>query len=115
MTEYASYRQGFMIVALYDTLGAEAIEYIVNQTEMEFIVASADKLNNITQLKSRLPTIKHVIIMDHDNLKEADKKAANEAGVEVHTFQQVEKIGEAIKEETELPKPEDIATICYTR
>ncbi|CDS14549.1 hypothetical protein LRAMOSA06718 [Lichtheimia ramosa] len=114
MTEYASYRQGFMIVALYDTLGAEAIEYIVNQTEMEFIVASADKLNNITQLKSRLPTIKHVIIMDHDNLKEADKKAANEAGVEVHTFQQVEKIGEAIKEETELPKPEDIATICYT-
>ncbi|KAI9245226.1 hypothetical protein BDA99DRAFT_447971 [Phascolomyces articulosus] len=114
MTEQACYRQGFIIVALYDTLGAEAIDYIVNQTEMEFIVASADKLANITRLKERLPSIKTVIVMDGDNLKEADKKAATDVGLSVHTFQQVEKMGESIKEETELPKAEDIATICYT-
>ncbi|KAI8139562.1 hypothetical protein BJV82DRAFT_646093 [Fennellomyces sp. T-0311] len=114
ITEQASYRQGFIIVALYDTLGAEAIDYIVNQTDMEFIVASADKLANITRLKERLPTIKTVIIMDGDALKEADKKAAQDAGLEVYTFGEVEKKGESITEETELPKPEDIATICYT-
>ncbi|KAI9318190.1 hypothetical protein BX666DRAFT_2026598 [Dichotomocladium elegans] len=114
MTEQACYRQGFIIVALYDTLGAEAMEYIVNQTEMEYIAASADKLGNITQLKSQLPTIKTVIILDDKNLKESDKQAALDAGLEVHTFAEVEKKGSAIKEETELPRPDDIATICYT-
>ncbi|KAI8388623.1 uncharacterized protein BYT42DRAFT_490961 [Radiomyces spectabilis] len=113
MTEIACYRQALMIVALYDTLGAEAIEYIVNQTEMEFIVASADKLKNITRLKAQLPTIGTVIIMD-DTIDSADKQQAEQEGLRVYTFKEVEKMGEAITEETPLPKPEDIATICYT-
>ncbi|KAI8077874.1 uncharacterized protein BX664DRAFT_343711 [Halteromyces radiatus] len=113
MTELASYRQGFMIVALYDTLGAEAIEHIVNQTEMEYIVATADKLNNITQLKDRLPTIKHVVIMEN-SVDPAQKEKAEKAGLIIHTFNQVELIGADIKEESALPSSDDIATICYT-
>ncbi|KAG2224348.1 hypothetical protein INT45_006748 [Circinella minor] len=115
MTEQACYRQSFIIVALYDTLGAEAMDYIINQVEMEFIVASADKLQNIVRLKERLPTIKNVIIMDEDNIKAADKEAAQQVGLIVHSFQEVEKIGEGITEEEHVePTPEDIATICYT-
>ncbi|KAI8341153.1 hypothetical protein BC941DRAFT_391170 [Chlamydoabsidia padenii] len=113
MTEQASYRQAFIIVALYDTLGAEAIEYIVNQTDMEYIVATADKLKNITQLKDRLPSIKHVVIMD-DTIDASDKNNAEQAGLTVHTFKSVEAIGADIEEESALPTPEDIATICYT-
>lgn len=116
MTELASYRQGFIIVALYDTLGPEAIDYIVNQVEMEFIVASADKLRNIVRLKERLPTIKTVIIMDQQNIKADDKEAAAQAALAVHGFQDVEKMGQDVTEEERIePKPEDIATICYTR
>ncbi|CAO3642986.1 unnamed protein product [Cunninghamella echinulata] len=111
--EQASYRQAFIIVALYDTLGAEAIEYIVNQTEMGYIIATADKLKNITKLKSRLPTIQHVIIMD-DTIDSTDKENAENVGLQVHTFKQVEKLGEEVQEETDLPSPNDIATICYT-
>ncbi|KAI9318729.1 hypothetical protein BX666DRAFT_2026157 [Dichotomocladium elegans] len=114
ITEIACYRQAFMIVALYDTLGADAMEYIVNQVDMEYIVAQPDKLSNLTQLKARLPTIKTVIVMD-DSVKEADKQAAVDAGLVVHTFAEVEKMGEAVtEEEHEGPQPEDIATICYT-
>lgn len=114
MTEQASYRQAFIIVALYDTLGAEAIEYIVNQTAMEYIVATADKLKNITQLKDRLPSIKYVIIMD-DTVDSSDKNNAEQVGLSVHTFKQVEALGAEVKEESALPTPDDIATICYTR
>lgn len=116
MTELACYRQAFIIVALYDTLGEEAIDYIVNQVEMEYIVASADKLPNIVRLKERLPTIKIVIIMD-ESIKASDKEAAAQAGLTVHTFQEVERMGQAVKEEEDRvdPKPQDIATICYTR
>ncbi|KAI7866016.1 hypothetical protein BDF14DRAFT_1969621 [Spinellus fusiger] len=114
MTEQACYRQSFIIVALYDTLGAEAIDYIVNQTEMEFIVSSADKLATITDLKAQLPTIKHVIIMD-DVIPDADKTKAEAAGLTVTTYKEVEGLGaKATQAETELPSASDIATICYT-
>lgn len=85
---------------------------------MEFIVASADKLQNIVRLKERLPTIKTVIIMDQQNIKAADKEAAAQANLAVHGFQDVEKLGQDVQEEQEgrtEAKPEDIATICYTR
>lgn len=113
MTELASYRQAFMIVALYDTLGAEAMEYIVNQVDMEFIVLSADKLDNITKLKSQLQSIKTVVVMD-DKVEPAKKEAAEAVGVKVYTFREVEALGAPITEETELAKADDIATICYT-
>jgi long-chain acyl-CoA synthetase len=114
MTEIASYRQAFIIVALYDTLGAEAMEYIVNQTDMEFIVLSADKLDNITKLKAQLPSIKTVIVMD-DTVDASKKQTAEQAGVRVYTFKEVEALGAPVTQETELPTFDDVATICYTR
>jgi long-chain acyl-CoA synthetase len=114
MTEIASYRQAFMIVALYDTLGAEAMEYIINQTSMEYIVLSADKLDNIIRLKSQIATISTAIVMD-DEVDDAKKAEAEAAGIKVYTFRQVETIGSEVTSESDLPKPEDIATICYTR
>lgn len=114
MTEIASYRQAFMIVALYDTLGAEAMEYIINQTSMEYIVLSADKLDNIIRLKSQIATISTAIVMD-DEVDDAKKAEAEAAGIKVYTFRQVETMGSEITSESDLPKPEDIATICYTR
>lgn len=102
-------------MALYDTLGAEAMEYIVNQVDMEFIVASPDKVANISRLKDKLPTIKTVIAMD-DAVKQEDKDAAAKAGLVLHTFQDVEKLGQGLTEEEHAgPEPDDIATICYTR
>ena len=110
----ASYRQAFIIVALYDTLGAEAMEYIVNQTDMEYIVLSADKLDNIVKLKAQLGSIKTVIVMN-ETVDAEKKQAAERTVLKVYTFKEVEELGASVKEETELPKPEDIATICYTR
>ena len=114
MTELACYRQAFIIVALYDTLGAEAMEYIVNQTDMEFIVLSADKLDNITKLKAQLPSIKTVIVME-DTIEASKKQTAEAAGLSVYTFREVEALGAPITEENEQAIAEDIATICYTR
>ncbi|KAG1439545.1 hypothetical protein G6F56_012263 [Rhizopus delemar] len=114
ITELSSYRESFIIVALYDTLGAEAMEYIVNQTDMEYIVLSADKLDNIIQLKAQIATIHTAIVMD-STIDDAKKEEAKAAGLKVYTFSEVETIGSSSTTESELPKPQDIATICYTR
>lgn len=114
MTELASYKHGFIIVALYDTLGAEAMEYIINQTEMEYIVLSADKIDNIINLKDKIPTMKSIVIMD-STVDPSKRKAAEETGLAVHTFEEIEQLGTAEEQETQLSKAGDIATICYTR
>jgi long-chain acyl-CoA synthetase len=44
ITEQACYANSYVTVPLYDTLGDEAIEHIVNQTEMECAVVSLQKV-----------------------------------------------------------------------
>lgn len=42
--EYACYTRDLITVPLYDTLGSEAIQHIVNQTELKLVVASLNKV-----------------------------------------------------------------------
>lgn len=45
ITEQACYANNYVTVPLYDTLGDEAIEYIINQTEMQCAVVSLQKVD----------------------------------------------------------------------
>lgn len=45
LAEYACYFNNFVTIPLYDTLGDEAVTFICNQTEMEVMVASNDKVS----------------------------------------------------------------------
>src|SRR4051812_5286273 len=112
MTEYAGYQYNFITVPLYDTLGAVAIEFIVNQTEMTTIVATPDKALVLLKMKSSLPTLKTLIIMgtiDHNIATEA-----RTSGIDIYTWTDIENIGAANPVPSNPPKPSDIATICYT-
>ncbi|KAI7897488.1 uncharacterized protein BX663DRAFT_444996 [Cokeromyces recurvatus] len=113
ITEIACYRQAFIIVALYDTLGPEAMEHIINETEMQYIVVSKDKIKNILDIKDKIPTVKHIISMDED-IEPSLLEQAKQLDFHIYTFQQIEQLGEGVKEESDMPKVEDIATICYT-
>ncbi|KAI8990962.1 hypothetical protein BDF20DRAFT_903877 [Mycotypha africana] len=113
VAEIACYKEALIVVALYDTLGPEAMDYIINQTEMEHIVCSKDKVESILNIKERLPFIKSIISMDED-INDADKEKAQSLGVGLYTFAQIEELGAAVNEASKLPSPEDIATICYT-
>ncbi|CEP08039.1 hypothetical protein [Parasitella parasitica] len=113
ISEIASYREAFIIVALYDTLGTEAMGHIINETEMEYIIASADKVSNILDIMATIPKIKYIISMD-ESVDSQDLYRAKGLGVAVYTFKQVEKLGAECVEESEMPSGDDIATICYT-
>jgi long-chain acyl-CoA synthetase len=55
---------------LYDTLGDEASEFILNQTQSPIVVASINHVPHLIQLKPRLPWLKLIISMD--DLDEGD-------------------------------------------
>jgi hypothetical protein len=55
---------------LYDTLGEEASEFILNQTQSPIIVASVDHVPHLIKMKDKLPSLK--IIVSMDDLDEGD-------------------------------------------
>jgi len=50
-TDFACALTSITVVTLYDTLGKESIEYILNQTQVKTLVLSADKIQGIIELK----------------------------------------------------------------
>ncbi|KAF9322615.1 hypothetical protein BGZ91_004183, partial [Linnemannia elongata] len=91
MSELAGYEYNYITVPLYDTLGVTAIEFIVNQTEMEVIT---------------------VIVMGE--VTDALASEAKQLDVNILSWTDVEKNGRDQPVEAVHPTTEDIATICYT-
>ena len=70
ITDLAAHAYSLTVVALYDTLGEDASEFILNQTQSPIIVASIDHVPHLIQMKHKLPHLKIIISMD--DLSEGD-------------------------------------------
>ncbi|KGL90511.1 Long-chain-fatty-acid--CoA ligase 5 [Charadrius vociferus] len=115
ISEYACYTYSMVAVPLYDTLGPEAIVYIVNKADISFVICDKpDKaqilLENCEQGKT--PGLKTIILMDlfDKDLKDRGAKVA----VEILSLQEVEELGRNNIREPVPPKPEDLCIVCFT-
>ncbi|KPJ05275.1 Long-chain-fatty-acid--CoA ligase 1 [Papilio xuthus] len=111
MTEQAAYCYSMVIVPLYDTLGANACAFIINQTEMSIVVCEDDKKANLLLDQSprclrKLVTIKEVSPSTHQR--------ARSRGVDIVKFSDVEIQGAQKDHPFVPPKPDSLCTICYT-
>ncbi|VDM78521.1 unnamed protein product, partial [Strongylus vulgaris] len=100
---------------MYETLGFEACVYILNQAEMQIVVCDAvSKAMGLIERKPTCPHLKYLVVMEP--ITDELRAASEEYGVRVMTMQELEKIGHDAKNRPEHlpPKPEDLATICYT-
>ncbi|CAG8723922.1 5518_t:CDS:2, partial [Racocetra fulgida] len=112
IAELACNQYNFVTVPLYDTLGAEAIEFIINQTGIEFVLTTVNKGRTLLYMKEALPTLKTLIISDDADQDLIDY--ANELNVQIVNNETVENDGAIHQAEEINPKSDDIATICYT-
>uniref|UniRef100_A0A9L0JEA9 Long-chain-fatty-acid--CoA ligase n=1 Tax=Equus asinus TaxID=9793 RepID=A0A9L0JEA9_EQUAS len=102
--EQGCFAYSLVVVPLYDTLGTEAITYIVNKVELSLVfVDKPDKANLLLEgVENKLtPGLKIIVLMDSFDvdLLERGKKC----GVEILSFKAMEP-----------PAPEDLAVICFT-
>uniref|UniRef100_A0A1I7YV58 Long-chain-fatty-acid--CoA ligase n=1 Tax=Steinernema glaseri TaxID=37863 RepID=A0A1I7YV58_9BILA len=114
ITELACYNFNNVVVSLYDTLGFEACLFIINQTEMNVVVVDdLAKAANLLKSKHELESLKIIVVMD--GVSEELAQTGRDVGVRVVSFADFEREGkEAIPLSHQPPKPEDLATICYT-
>ncbi|KAJ1568685.1 Long chain acyl-CoA synthetase 7 peroxisomal [Cladochytrium tenue] len=114
-------------VALYDTLGADAAEFILNHAEIPAVVASLDKVPRLLEVAPHCPRLKIVVSMDgpadpvaaaRDDPTDtflALRGWAEARGVRLLTFREVEQIGRSTDPiPFRLPTPDDLACLSYT-
>mmetsp|Transcript_8547 Transcript_8547/g.14411 ORF Transcript_8547/g.14411 Transcript_8547/m.14411 type:complete len:371 (-) Transcript_8547:647-1759(-) len=104
-------------IAFYDTLGPQAIEFVISQTEITTITCAATQLSKIILLKSqgKAQTIKNLISMDE--FDKSIQKDGEEADIKVFHINEVIEEGKKhanINLEELMPSPDDIQMFCYT-
>ncbi|NXG33335.1 ACSL5 ligase, partial [Dromaius novaehollandiae] len=115
ISEYACYTYSLVAVPLYDTLGPDAIVYIVNKADMSTVICDKPEkaqilLDNCEQ--GKIPCLKTVILMDLFDNEVKDRGA--KLGVEILALQEVEELGRNNIVEPVPPKPEDVCIVCFT-
>lgn len=127
ITNIAGMFQKTTSVALYDTLGPDAIEFVCNQTEMTSISISKDYIAKLSQLKiddskkadgdKKMHRLKNLIVFEDDFTNE-DKELATSANINLFTMQQVIETGRQAKKDGQAkitqPEPDDVYMFSYT-
>ena len=124
LCEHAGYTRNLTTVPLYDTLGADATSFIVNQAKVSTICTSIDLAPRLINNKASLGPLKTIVIFDISDHRVVQRDlasiraTADAVGVKIVTVTEMIKTGAASKflamANHTPPKVGDIATICYT-
>jgi len=115
--------QALYTVSLYDTLGPETTEFIINHSQLAAVATSVNHIPTLLKLAPRCPTLKIIISLDPltsgselPGTSKADilNALASEVGIQVVYIRDVEAMGEANPRPYNVPQPEDIVTVNYT-
>ncbi|XP_058154404.1 long-chain-fatty-acid--CoA ligase 5 [Dasypus novemcinctus] len=115
ISELACYTYSMVAVPLYDTLGADAIIYIVNKADIATVICDTpQKASSLIEYveKGLTPSLKMIILMDpfEDDLKQRGERS----GVEILSLFDAENLGKENFRKPMPPKPEDLSIICFT-
>jgi len=100
-------------VPLYDTLGENAVEYILNHAECKAVFVASNKLGNLLKSKGNMATIK--VIVYWGTASEEDQAALKSLkGIKSFSFPELVAVGAKAPKSGTRAKPTDTATIMYT-
>lgn len=114
IAELACYTYSLISVPLYDTLGTEAISYILDKTCISTVVCDVpEKAGLLLECVSGLQhSVKTLILMaDVD----ADLQSrAQQCGINIISLTDAENMGRTHRQQPVPPQPDDLAVICFT-
>ncbi|MEW5303069.1 MAG: hypothetical protein WDW36_005797 [Sanguina aurantia] len=107
-------RQSLCCVPLYETLGDNAVEFVLSHSEARMVVAAAAKL---PVLRAALPKVSSTLtlgVVYWGEAAAADVEAIKGLGYSVHSWAELAALGRETPVFPEPPAPEDLCTIMYT-
>uniref|UniRef100_A0A8C5APX0 Arachidonate--CoA ligase n=1 Tax=Gadus morhua TaxID=8049 RepID=A0A8C5APX0_GADMO len=117
ITELACYTYSLVSVPLYDTLGLEAITYILDKAVLSTIVCDvAAKVELVLEcVRDREHTVKTIVLMEPPSRELASR--GQQAGIQILSLQEMELLTLpplTFSHSHQPPRPEDMAIICFT-
>lgn len=123
MAAQACFRRGYPVATVYANLGAEALAYGLNQTEVTHVITDAALVPVIGGILDELPNITHIIFTKDPRpagqggakTNEQVIKGIKKEGVKVMSWDDVVDLGQANKDQpVDGPGAEDTSVIMYT-
>eukprot|EP00245_Coleochaete_scutata_P003911 TRINITY_DN15967_c0_g1_i1.p1 TRINITY_DN15967_c0_g1~~TRINITY_DN15967_c0_g1_i1.p1 ORF type:complete len:703 (+),score=103.09 TRINITY_DN15967_c0_g1_i1:55-2163(+) len=111
IVEQACNAYSYISVPLYDTLGPDAVKYIVNHGELAAVFCTQDKLQTVMESLVECPSVKLIVVVDNI---EHGLPSSGRGDVAIMTYSRLESLGRMNPKPFRPPNPTDLATICYT-
>eukprot|EP00252_Welwitschia_mirabilis_P011399 TRINITY_DN25636_c0_g1_i2.p1 TRINITY_DN25636_c0_g1~~TRINITY_DN25636_c0_g1_i2.p1 ORF type:complete len:690 (-),score=117.03 TRINITY_DN25636_c0_g1_i2:330-2399(-) len=110
--DHACSSYSFTSVPLYDTLGPDAVKYVINHAEISVVFCVRDTFNIMQKFLPELPSLRLLVIVG----EEADLVPSSKiiSGPEIISYAKLLSQGRNNPQPFYPPHPDDIATICYT-
>uniref|UniRef100_A0A0E0F9H6 Long-chain-fatty-acid--CoA ligase n=1 Tax=Oryza meridionalis TaxID=40149 RepID=A0A0E0F9H6_9ORYZ len=112
IVDHACAAYSYVSVPLYDTLGPDAVQFIVNHATVQAIFCVPQTLSTLLSFITQMPCVHLIVVIGGDNANMPSTPTAT--GVEIITYSRLLSQGKMSSQSFRPPKPEDIATICYT-
>ncbi|XP_078436220.1 long chain acyl-CoA synthetase 6, peroxisomal-like isoform X2 [Wolffia australiana] len=112
IVDHACSAYSFISVPLYDTLGPDAVSFIVNHAEVQAIFCLPQTLDIILSFLSQIPSVRLIVVIDGQDEKIPSLPVA--AGVKIVSYSRLLEQGRRNIHPFIPPKPDDVYTICYT-
>ncbi|XP_051505874.1 long-chain-fatty-acid--CoA ligase 1-like [Myxocyprinus asiaticus] len=114
ISELACYTYSLIAVPLYDTLGMEAISYIIDKTCISTVICDVPEKARLLLdcVSGQQHTVKTLIL-----IKEFDADLVSrgqQCGIDIISLRDAETIGKTHRQQPVPPKPDDLALICFT-
>lgn len=112
VVDHACSAYSYISVPLYDTLGPDAVQYIVNHADVQAIFCDRMTLNSLLSFLSEIPTVRVIVVVG--GVDEYLPSLPGASGVKLISYSKLLSQGRASLQPFCPPNPDDIATICYT-
>ncbi|KAH7929786.1 long-chain-fatty-acid-CoA ligase [Leucogyrophana mollusca] len=116
LVELALHAYSKVGVSLYDTLGKDSVEYIINHAQLSVIFTTVDHIPALLKMAPKIPVLK--MIVSFDPLAPQTRAALAAWGetvdVQVKELGEIETFGEAHLAELIPVTADKIASLCYT-
>ena len=105
-------KQSLVSLALYDTLGEESSNFIMNHGEVVSVCCSGETLGSVIKLAPKAEYLKSVICFDA--ITEEQKSTLEKINIKSYTLNEVMELGKQNPIEDVPPTPQSIACLNYT-
>ncbi|KAL7582954.1 hypothetical protein Lser_V15G46307 [Lactuca serriola] len=112
VADHACSAYSYVSVPLYDTLGPDAVKYIINHADLQAVFCVPSTLNILLSFLSEISSVRVIVVVG--GVEEHLPSLPETSGVKLVSYSKLLSQGHNNLKPFCPPKSEDIATICYT-